>query len=117
MNFHKFIPLIHTFLVAPLLLFVGLNKGKVGNNVFTLLMILGLVAIMYHLTQLLDHGFSNLGAKQFTNIFHILVVGYLFACVGFRKGKVPNFAYTLMLLVVPFVLLKHAPYALNVLKH
>ena len=105
MNFSKFIATFHTFLVAPLLFYVGWNKGKVNKNIYLLMFFMGLGAIGWHLTKLLD---SESLFKKYINIFHILVAGYLFASVGFRQGKAPAYAFTMMLLVAPLVLFYHA---------
>ena len=60
MNFYKFIAVFHTFLIAPLLFYVGWNKGKVNKNIYLLMLFMGLGAIGWHLTKLLDSGLSNL---------------------------------------------------------
>jgi hypothetical protein len=39
---------IHVFIVAPLLLYIGLNKKKTSRLYFEILMMLGFAAIGYH---------------------------------------------------------------------
>jgi hypothetical protein len=108
MDFKRFIATFHTFVVAPLLFYVGYNKGKVNKNIFTIMTLLGLGAIGWHLSKLLDHHDpSNWGFNQYINILHLTLVGYLFASVGYRQGKAPNHAYILMLIAAPLVLLYH----------
>ena len=36
------------FIVSPLLLYIGFNKGKVNNMYYELLLMLGFAAIGYH---------------------------------------------------------------------
>jgi hypothetical protein len=103
----KTIAQFHVFFVAPLLTYVGWNKGRVPSVLFTVMLVLGLVAMGWHLRKLIQSGFANFGNSQLINLLHIILVGYLFACFGFRKGKVPDFVFTLMLIVVPFVVYFH----------
>lgn len=44
----KQINLIHALLVGPLLVYVGMNKGNVDKRIFTVLLVLGVMATLYH---------------------------------------------------------------------
>lgn len=42
------INLLHILLVAPLLIYVGYNQGRVDKRIHTLLLVLGVVVGLYH---------------------------------------------------------------------
>jgi uncharacterized membrane protein len=107
MKMKSLTPWFHVFVIAPLLAYVGWNKGHVNKYIFNVMFIIGLSAIILHLGQLLKSGLSKWGKRQLINIFHIIVVGYLLACTGWRGTKTPSYVFTLMLAAVPFVLYRH----------
>jgi len=39
---------LHVFFIAPLLAYIGYQKGKVNKKLYDLLLVLGIVAILYH---------------------------------------------------------------------
>ena len=45
---NPWINLFHMFIVSPLLVYIGSNKGKVNNMYYELLLMLGFAAIGYH---------------------------------------------------------------------
>lgn len=47
-NKNPWINLFHMFIVSPLLVYIGYNKGKVNNMYYELLLMLGFAAIGYH---------------------------------------------------------------------
>lgn len=49
----KLIYTFHLFFVAPLLAYIGWNEGKVNKKIFTLLLILVILMVPYHLKELM----------------------------------------------------------------
>lgn len=43
---------LHAFFIAPLIAYVGYQKGRVDPRLYDLLVILGIVAILYHGSRL-----------------------------------------------------------------
>lgn len=55
MNPRAYIFLFHILFVAPLLLFIGIKKYKTPNQLYTFLIILGIVVLFYHLFMLYNN--------------------------------------------------------------
>ena len=56
---HSTINLLHVLVVAPLLIYVGYTGKKCDEMLFNLLLVLGVVVLLYHLSGYLSQGSSE----------------------------------------------------------
>jgi hypothetical protein len=82
----KYILIIHALVVGPLLTYIGYMKTKTHNNIFNLLLVLGVVVGLYHLYLL----FNNYSSKNINwlHVFHVLYVAPLLIYIAINKGRV-----------------------------
>ena len=91
------INLFHVLFVVPILLWVGISRGIFPEGVFTFLLVLGILVILYQ-------GYKTyiriLAQSQYmwVNLVHVLWVGPLLVYIGYMKKDTPRPAYELLLL-------------------
>jgi len=91
--------LIHTFGIAPLLIYIGLYKQAVPDAVFTGLFIIGLGVLAYHAYRAYTKLKENKSA--WINWIHIFLVAPLLLIIGYLK-KDASGRYFEMLLMLGF---------------
>lgn len=52
LTYIELVNLVHVLIVGPLLIYVGYYKSKVPSEVFTAVLVLGVVVVVYHLYKL-----------------------------------------------------------------
>ena len=101
----------HVFFVAPLIIYVTfqlINKRKVPNMLFMILMYLGILAFLYHLYIVFTN--YQYGTPLGVNLFHMLIIAPLLYFIGARKGKIaPIFIWALLLGAI-YAFYKHITY-------
>jgi hypothetical protein len=97
MDIHIIINLFHIILVAPFLIWVGISRGSYPDWVFTLLLTLGVIVILYQ-------GYKSYirlltGSNYvWVNLIHVLWIGPLLVYIGYKNKDTPRPAYELLLL-------------------
>jgi len=89
----------HTFVIAPLLVYVGLYRQAVPDVVFTLLGILGFAVLAYHVYRAYVNLKENKSA--WINWIHIFLIAPLLLILGYLK-KDASRRYFEMLLMLGF---------------
>lgn len=51
---HKWIYIFHILFVAPLLAYIGYNRGQVNPKIYTILLVLAVIVVLYHGKRLLN---------------------------------------------------------------
>lgn len=103
--------LVHVFIVAPLLLYVGFARSNTPDLVFDLLGVLGLIVLTYHVYR--AYGKLKEGQSAWVNWIHIfLVVPLLLILATLKKDAARR--YFEMLLILGFAALGyHATYLIR----
>jgi len=97
MDSHILINLFHILLVAPFLIWVGISRGVVPDWVFTVLLTLGGILILYQ-------GYKSYirlvqgSTYVWVNLLHVLWIGPLLVYIGYKQKTTPRPAYELLLL-------------------
>jgi hypothetical protein len=97
MDTHLLINLFHILLVSPFLIWIGISRGKFPEEVFTFLMTLGAIVILYQGYK----AYTRIMAGSnyvWVNLIHVLWIGPLILYIGYRKKDTPRPAYELLLL-------------------
>jgi hypothetical protein len=97
MDTHILINLFHIILVAPFLIWIGIARGSFPEWIFTFLMTLGIIVILYQ-------GFKTYmrllkgSSYVWVNLIHVLWIGPLLVYIGYKKKDTPRPAYEMLLL-------------------
>ena len=94
-----YINLIHLAVIAPLFIYVGMNRDQVHDYVFYALGLIGAIVLVYHAYRAYLKLTS--GQSAWVNWIHILFVAPLLLLLGYLK-KDANRRYFEMLLMLGF---------------
>ena len=97
MDTHVIVNLFHIILIAPFLIWIGIARGSFPEWVFTFLMTLGVIVILYQgfkAYMRLLKGSSYI----WVNLIHVLWIGPLILYIGYMKKDTPRPAYEMLLL-------------------
>lgn len=83
----------HILILGPLLLYIGMLKPP-QKWLYTILIILGLIAILVFLLKLIL-AWSSL----FWVLWHILIIGIILIWVGIKKDQSPSFLFILLVII------------------
>ena len=100
MNSHIVLSLFHIFFVVPFFLYVGLQRSAVSNEIFTSVLVLGIVITVYHGYKAYVR-FVNASPFMYVNLIHALLIGPLLIVIGL-KGKNTETPYYELLLMLAF---------------
>jgi hypothetical protein len=82
------ISIFHIFIVAPLLIYVGLQKN-LTPTFYQFLYYLGIGVILLHLFK----SIKKLPRIAYINYFHVLLFGPLLVYIGYNERNTPLFMY------------------------
>ena len=94
---HFALSIVHVLFVVPLFLYVGYKLAETPGWLYTTLLTIGSVILLYHGFKLFLRLKSN--SSIWVNTMHILTVAPLLIYIGYHKKETPRFAYELMLLL------------------
>lgn len=94
---HETIAAIHVLFVVPLFLFIGMKRSAIPEELYTLLLVLGVVVLGFHLYKWSVKYNAGVGG-QWVNVIHVLLVAPLLLYIGANKKDTPRFAYEGMLI-------------------
>ena len=91
-----FVHLFHILFVGSLFLYVGIQKQKIPSWLYSVLLVLGAFIIPYHMYK--AYGYWKKGINPWFNMIHIFLIGPLLIWIGYKREKVPSYAYDLLLM-------------------
>ena len=97
MNTELLVHLFHIIIVGGLFLYVGINIEKISKIVFSILIVLGIFIILYHLFK--AYKYLNEGKGIWVNIIHIFLVGPLLIYIGYNKDKTKRLYFEILLML------------------
>ena len=89
------INLFHIIFVAPFLIWVGITRGNLPDGVFTALIALGILVVIYQGYK----AWGRIGSQYiWINLIHVLWIGPLLIYIGAGRATTKRPAYDLLLL-------------------
>lgn len=101
-----YIRLFHILFVGGLFLYVGINREKIYNPLFKVLLFLGIGIILYHLYKI--YGYLNSGKQIWVNLIHVFLVGPLLLYIGYNGAKTSRKFFEVLLMLGFAVIGYHA---------
>ena len=95
MNINKefFVHLFHILIVGSLFLYVGIQKTNIPKKLFSILLVLGIVIVLYHMYK----AYFNKG--YWVNLIHIFLVGPLLVYIGYHRENIARLYFELLLML------------------
>jgi hypothetical protein len=92
-----FVHLFHILIVGSLFLYVGIARTNIPNFMYSVLLILGTIIILYH-------GFKvykklKEGLNPWVNYIHIFIVGPLLIYIGLNREKTQRLYFEILLML------------------
>lgn len=97
MDSHKLVHLFHILIVGGLFLYVGINRDKIYKPIFTGLLYLGFLIIIYHLYKI--YGYLKNNKSIWVNLIHVFIVGPLLIYIGYNGEKTTRKFFELLLML------------------
>jgi uncharacterized membrane protein len=98
MDYHVILALFHVFFVAPLLIYVGVQRASTPELVFNGLIVLAIVIFSYHLYRAYTKWLSQ-SSGLWINLIHIGLVAPLLFWIGYYKKDTTRPAFEMLLLL------------------
>ena len=95
-NRSSLVHLFHIIIVGSLFTYVGINKSKISDILFSVLLWLGVVIIVYHLYK--AYTYLLFGKSYWINVIHIIIIGPLLLYIGYNKEKTPRKYFEILLM-------------------
>jgi len=95
---HFWLAIMHTIVVAPVFLFIGLKRAQTPHWMYLALIIIGIIIFIYHGIKII----IRIGIQSgyiWINSLHLLLVAPLLIYIGYHKKYTPRFAYELLLML------------------
>jgi len=109
MESHFFVHLFHILIVGGLFMYVGINRDKIPEILFSVLFYLGIVIILYHIYKV--YKYITNGKAIWVNLIHIFIVGPLLILIG-NNGKETSRKFFELLLLLGFASIGYHSYYL-----
>ena len=95
---HIMLAVGHILIIAPFLLYVGIQRAAVPGWIFTTLLVLGAVLFLYHGYRAYIRIIKS-SPYAWVNMIHAIIVAPLLLYIGFKGRESPRYAYELLLMV------------------
>jgi hypothetical protein len=98
MDPYLLIGVLHIVLIVPFLLWIGFNRAATPDWVYSVLVGVGLIVLIYHAYKAVGRWFAK---SQFlwVNVIHVLFIAPLMIWIGYYEKKTERPAYDMLLLV------------------
>lgn len=98
MDVYLLIGVLHVVLIVPFLLWIGFNRAATPDWVYSVLVGMGLIVLIYHAYKAVGRWFAK---SQFLwiNVIHVLFIAPLLIWIGYYEKKTERPAYDMLLLV------------------
>jgi hypothetical protein len=93
-----FLNLFHILLIAPFFIYVGVMKSATPPAVYTTLLVLGVILVLYHGYKFIDRLYKG-SSYAWVNGVHALIVGPLLFYIGLNGVETGRPYYEGLLLV------------------
>lgn len=90
------IHLLHVFIIGGLFLYVGLTRNAIPQWLFSVLLGLGGIILVYHIYKAYVRIANN--TTPWVNLIHIFGVAPLLMYIGYHREKTPRYMYEFLLL-------------------
>ena len=97
MEIETYVHLFHILLVGSLLLYVGITKTLMPEFMYSILLGLGLIIVLYHSFKV--YNYVKLGKGFWVNLIHIFIVGPLLVYIGYNREKTSRKYFELLLML------------------
>lgn len=97
MNKEFFVHLFHILIVGSLFLYVGIQKTNIPKKMFSILLVLGIVIILYHIYKAYNYFIKN--KTYWVNLIHIFLVGPLLIYIGYHRENTARLYFELLLML------------------
>ena len=97
MNVNFLVHLFHIIIVGGLFIYVGINRDKISKTLFTILLVLGIFIICYHIFK--AYNYIKQGKSIWVNLIHIFIVGPLLIFIGYNKENTPRLYFEILLML------------------
>jgi hypothetical protein len=97
MNINLLVHLFHIIIVGSLFLYVGINREKISKPLFSLMLGLGIIIILYHIFKV--YKYIKEGKGIWVNLIHIFIVGPLLIYIGYNKEKTQRLYFEILLML------------------
>ena len=92
-----FVRLFHILIVGGLFLYVGITKSDIPNFMYSVLLVLGIIIILYHGFKIYKK--LKLGLNPWINYIHLLIIGPLLIYIGLTKEKTQRLYFEILLML------------------
>lgn len=98
MDPYLLIAVLHVAFIVPFLLWIGFNRAATPDWVYSVLVGMGLLVLVYHGYKAVGRWFAK---SQFlwVNVIHVLFVAPLLIWIGYYEKKTERPAYDMLLLI------------------
>jgi len=97
MSASLFVHLFHILIVGSLFLYVGIVKSNMPSFMYSVLLVLGIIIILYHCFKVYKK--LKQGINPWINYIHIFIVGPLLLYIGLNREKTQRFYYEILLML------------------
>ena len=89
MEYWTLVNILHVFIIAPLLIVIGLAQTRTPDWLFTVLLVVAFGMTVYHIYRYME-------TKSIVNIFHLVAIVPLLVFVALEKKQTPTYAFLLL---------------------
>jgi hypothetical protein len=97
MEASSFVHIFHILVVGILFLYVGITKTNIPKPMYTLLLLLGITIILYHIFKVYKKLLE--GKNPWINYIHILIIGPLLVYIGLNKENTSRLYFEILLML------------------
>ena len=98
MDPYLLIAVLHVAFIAPFLLWVGFNRAATPDWVYSFMVGMGLLVLIYHAYKAVGRWFAK-SPVLWINLIHVLFVAPLILWIGYHEKKTERPAYDMLLIV------------------
>ena len=97
MNINFLVHLFHIIIVGGLFLYVGINREKIPKPLFSVLLGLGMLIILYHIFKV--YKYLKEGHGIWVNLIHIFIVGPTLIYIGYNRDKTQRLYFEILMML------------------
>jgi len=97
MNNLFFVHLFHILIVGSLFVYIGINRDKIPEFMYPILLSLGSIIILYHTYKV--YNYIKNKKPYWINLIHILIIGPLLIYIGFNRDKTERRFFEILLML------------------